>query len=402
MISLEEARLRMLDGVRPVQTEIVSLAEAWGRVTAAPVLARVAHPPRDVSAMDGYAVAASGAGVGAVLRVVGAAPAGHPWDGPALRPGEAVRIFTGGVLPQGGDAVLIQEDARREGDTVTVIEAPVAGRYIRRAGQDFAVGEVLVAAGRRITARDVGLAGAGNHPWIAVHRRPRVGILSTGDEVALPGEAIPPGGVVSSNTHALAALVRGAGGEPVVFPSVPDDRDSLARAAEAAAGLDLLLTSGGASVGDHDLVRETLQGSGMALDFWNVAMRPGKPLLHGSLRGVKVVGLPGNPVSVIVAGVMMVRPVIERLSGLPGDPPEAVPARLGAAVPENDRRADHLRARLERDADGMLVATPFPRQDSGMMRFAAMADALVLRAPYAPSLPAGSTVAVIRLDRHGV
>jgi molybdopterin molybdotransferase len=350
--------------------------------------------------MDGYAVRSADADQGASLRMVGSAPAGHPWEG-RLGAGEAVRIFTGAVVPRGADSVLIQEDARREGDAVVVTEAPGPGRHIRRAGQDFAEGEVLVAAGRRLSARDVGLAASGNHPWLLVHRRPRVGILSTGDEISLPGEPIRGGGIVSSNTHALAALVRGAGGEPVALPIAPDNLAALSDVAGWVEKMDLLVTSGGASVGEHDLVREALQAQGMTLDFWTVAMRPGKPLMRGDLHGLPVIGLPGNPVSVMVSGLMLVRPAIERLAGLPGDPPPVVTAILGAPVPENDRRADHLRAKLDVSADGSLIASAFPRQDSAQMRLMAQADALILRAPHAPALPAGSTVSVVRLDQLG-
>ncbi len=225
-----------------------------------------------------------------------------------------------------------------------------------------------------------------------------MGILSTGDEIALPGEPIPAGGIVSSNTHVLAALIRGAGAEPVALPIAQDSFDALADVGAWIEKTDLLVTSGGASVGEHDLVREALQAQGMRLDFWTVAMRPGKPLMHGDLRGVPVIGLPGNPVSVMVSGLMLVRPAIECLSGLPGDPPAVVTAVLGAGVPENDRRADHLRAKLETRADGILLATAFPRQDSALMRLMAEADALILRPPYAPALPAGSAVPIVRLD----
>jgi molybdopterin molybdotransferase len=402
LIPLEEAQARLLGGVRATPAEIVSVAQAWGRVTAAPLAARLSHPPQDVSAMDGYAVVAAASPAGAALPVVGAAPAGHPWTGAALRPGQALRLFTGSLMPQGADTVLLQEDAGRDGERVIVHEAPEPGRHIRRAGQDFAAGEILIPAGRRLTARDVGLAAAANHPWLAVHRRPRVAILSTGDEISLPGDPLAPGGIVSSNGTALAALVRGAGAEPVLLPGARDDWDSLAAAIQAAAGFDMLLTVGGASVGDHDLVREALARQGMALDFWSVAMRPGKPLMHGRLGTTRVIGLPGNPVSALVGGIALVRPVIERLGGLPGLPPPTTAARLGAPLAANDRRADFLRARLDQAPDGTPVVTAFPRQDSGMLRTMAAADALILRAPHAPAAPVGATVRILPLDRFGL
>jgi molybdopterin molybdotransferase len=257
-----------------------------------------------------------------------------------------------------------------------------------------------------MTARDVGLAAAANHPWITVHRRPRIAILATGDEIALPGEPIPQGGIVSSNSHALAALVRAAGGHPVVLPVARDDIATIGATADAVHGMDLLVTTGGASVGDHDLVIESLRQRGMTLDFWQIAMRPGKPLLFGQLgqppAAVPVLGLPGNPVSALVCGVLFLVPAISCMLGLPGEPPATEPAILGAALPANDRRADHLRATLTRGNHGESVATPFPVQDSAMLQRLARADALILRAPHAPALPEGAEVAVIRLESHGI
>ncbi len=406
MISVAQARERILAGLRPTAAEVVALADAWQRVTAAPVVARLTQPPRDVSAMDGYALRAADAGAGAALRVVGSAPAGHPWEG-QLRAGEALRVFTGSVVPEGADAILLQEDARLDqqtgaGPVVTVDESAEPGRHIRRAGQDFGAGDTVVGAGRRLTARDIGLIAAANHPWVTVRRQPRVAILATGDEIALPGEPIPPGGIVSSNSHALAALVRACGGEPIVLPVAPDDRSTIAAAADAAMGVDLLVTTGGASVGEHDLVQEALGSRGLALDFWKIAMRPGKPLMHGRLGEVPMIGLPGNPVSSLVCGILFLRPAIELLSGLPGDPPPVVQAVLGAPLAANDRRADHLRASLSSGPDGSLVATAFPRQDSAMLRLLSLADALILREPDALAAPVGAAVSVIRLDGLGL
>lgn len=401
MISVEEAREKILSALQPTAAEVVALAQAWNRVAAAPVTARLTQPPADVSAMDGYALRAADGAAGAVLRVIGAAPAGHPFDG-AVASGEAVRLFTGSVVPAGADAILLQEDATRDSDTVRVNEAVTAGRHIRRAGQDFATGDVVVPAGRRITARDVGLAAAANHPWVTVHRRPRVAILATGDEIAMPGEPIPPGGIVSSNSHALAALVSAAGGDPMVLPVAPDDQASIATAADSIAGMDLLVTTGGASVGDHDLVIESLRQRGMVLDFWQIAMRPGKPLLFGRLGATAVIGLPGNPVSAMVCATLFLLPALSRLSGLPANPPPVSGAILGAAVKQNDHRADHLRATISLDHAGRVVATPFPVQDSAMLRRLALADALILRAPNAPALEKGAEISVIRLDSLGL
>ena len=401
MISVDEARGRILAALRPTPAELVPLAEGWGRVTAAPVLSRLTQPPHDVSAMDGYAVRAGDAVLGADLRVVGSAPAGHPWAG-TLRAGEALRLFTGSLLPDGADAIVIQEDTRRDGDIIAVTEAAAAGRHIRRAGQDFACGDVLLPAGKRLNARDIGLAAAGNHPWLTVHRRPRIAILATGDEIAMPGEPIPPGGIVSSNSHALAALVRAAGGDPVVLPVVADDRAALMAVADAVAGMDMLVTTGGASVGEHDLVQEALGARGLKVDFWQIAMRPGKPLMFGRMGTVAMLGLPGNPVSSLVCAILFLLPAIQVFCGMPAAPPPTVQARLGADVPANDKRADHLRATLSVGADGGLVATPFPRQDSAMLRLMVQADGLVLRAPFAPRAAVGDVVEVVRLDALGV
>ena len=401
MLSVDDARARILAALMPSSAELVGLAEAWGRVTAAPLAARLHQPPRDVSAMDGYALRAADGTAGARLRVAGTAPAGHPWEG-LLQPGEALRLFTGSIMPAGADTVLLQEDATAADKWVVVNEATRPGRHIRKAGQDFAHGDVLVPAGRRLNARDIGLVAAGNHAWVTVHRRPRVAIAATGDEIALPGDPIPPGGIVSSNAHALAAFVRALGGEALVLPIARDDLESVAAAADAARGADLLVTTGGASVGDHDLVQAGLTGRGMTLDFWKIAMRPGKPLMFGQLGTLPVLGLPGNPVSALVCAVLFLLPALARLSGLPGDAAPATRAVLGAGLPANDHRADHLRARLAPGADGVPVATAFERQDSAMLRLLAGAVALILRPPHAPAAPAGATVQVIRLDSIGM
>ncbi len=397
MISVDEARERILAALHRTPAEIVALADAWGRVTAAPVLARVTQPPMDVSAMDGYALRASDGTLGAALRVIGSAPAGHPFDG-SVGPGETVRLFTGSVVPQGADAILLQEDATATGTGVRVNEAVAAGRHIRRAGQDFAKGDAVVPAGRRLTARDIGLAAAANHPWLTVHRRPRVAILATGDEIAMPGEPIPVGGIVSSNSHALAALVRAGGGTPVVLPIAADTREAVAAVADTVAGMDMLVTTGGASVGDHDLVIESLKTRGLKLDFWQIAMRPGKPLLYGTLGAVAVLGLPGNPVSALVCSILFLLPALSRLSGLPAAPPPTIRAITGAPLRANDHRADHLRATVRLDPQGRIVATPFPVQDLAMLRRLALADALILRPPNAPALPEGNEVTAILLD----
>lgn len=401
MILVEEALDRILAVLSPTGAESVSLPEGWNRVLARPLEARLTQPPTDVSAMDGYALRAADASVGIGLRVIGASPAGHPFAG-SVGPGEAVRIFTGGAVPPGADTILLQEDAAAEGDQVSPTEAPRPGRHIRRAGLDFRAGELLIPAGRRLTARDIGLAAAGNHPWLHVHRRPRIGILATGDEIVLPGEAVPEGGIVSSNAHALAALVRAAGGEPLVLPIAADDRDAIAEAAEAGRRLDLLVTTGGASVGEHDLVQAALAPMGLKLDFWKIAMRPGKPLIFGDLRGTPLLGLPGNPVSALVCAVLFLIPALRRLSGLPAGPVETRPALLGADMAANARRQDYLRATLAEDAEGGLVATPLPVQDSSMLSALAHAGGLLVRPPHAPAAATGTVVRVVEFSSLGV
>jgi len=402
MISVSEARARILDGLAPLAPEWVSLADAGGRVLAADIAARLTQPPADVSAMDGYAVRASDcAAVPVTLSVIGSAPAGHPFAG-TVGTRQAVRLFTGSVVPDGADTVVIQEDTVREGDRVTVNEAAQPGRHIRRRGLDFGLGERVLPAGRKLTARDIGLAAAANHPWLPVRRRPRVALLATGDEVVMPGDPLGPGAIVSSNTHMLAALVRVAGGEPVNLGIAADTPAALAAMVDGLRAADLIITTGGASVGEHDLVQSVLGPLGLAVDFWKVAMRPGKPLISGRFGSVPFLGLPGNPVSAMVCAVLFGTPAIARLLGLPGEPPAAVAARLAVPLPANDVRADHLRATLARAADGGLVATPFPVQDSSMLSRLAAADGLILRAPHAPPAAAGETVEVIPLAALGI
>jgi molybdopterin molybdotransferase len=401
MLSVEEARTRILAGLTPVGAEIASLAEAGGRVLAGPVSARLTQPPADVSAMDGYALRAKDGAAGSRLRVIGTAQAGHPFDG-IVGAGDAVRLFTGSVIPAGADTVLLQEDAAEESGMLRVVEAPAPRQHIRPQGQDFGRGDVLLTPGRRLSARDIGLAAAANHPFLPVYRKPGVAILATGDEISLPGEPIGAGGIVSSNSHLLATLVRAAGGEATILPIARDTLPAIAGAAGMIGGADLLVTTGGASVGDHDLVQAGLAQAGFVLDFWKIAMRPGKPMIHGHLGPVPVLGLPGNPVSTFVCATLFLVPAIAVLSGCTEAAPPTETALLGAAVRANDRRADHLRATLRHDASGRLIATPFERQDSGLLRALAHADALILRAPHAEALAAGAPVSVIKLDRLGL
>jgi len=397
VISVEEALARLLALLAPVGVEQVSIANAFGRVLAEDVVARRTQPPAALSAMDGYAVRTEDVStVPARLRVVGSVPAGKSHPGLVGR-GEAVRIFTGAPLPEGTDTIVIQEDADRDGDWVVVREGAPEGRYVRPAGLDFVAGKVGVPAGRRLTARDIGLAAAMDRPWAMVRRRPRVAILATGDEVVMPGDPVGPNQIVSSNSLALGAFVRACGAEPLQLGIAADDLGSLRRAAEGASGADLLVTTGGASVGEHDLVREALGADGLKLDFWTIAMRPGKPLMVGRYRDTVLVGLPGNPVSSLVCALIFLKPAIERLSGLARASEPLPTARLAVPVEANDRRQDYLRATLARAADGVLEATPFKKQDSSMLSLLAQSDCLVIRPPHAPPAKAGDTVSIIPL-----
>ena len=397
MISVAEARSRIAAGLPAMAPETVALAGAFGRVLAEDVRARVTQPPVAVSAMDGYAVrAADLADAPVTLAQIGEAPAGAAFAG-LVGAGQTVRIFTGAPMPEGADAVVIQEDTEADAGRVTMREPAREGQHVRPAGLDFSTGEVGIAAGRVLTARDVGLAAAMNVPWLAVRRRPRIALLATGDEIVRPGEPIGPNQIVSSNALALAALVVASGGEAIDLGIAADDEGSLRTMAAGARGADMLVTIGGASVGDHDLVREVLGDEGLELDFWRIAMRPGKPLLFGAIGATPVLGLPGNPVSSLVCGLIFLRPAIHGMLGLPASEGAAASARLGADLPQNDARQDYLRSALERDASGALVATPLKVQDSAMLSGLARADCLVVRPPHAPAAKAGERVDILPL-----
>lgn len=401
MISLAEAQARILADITATEAETIPITEALGRVVAIAVAARLDQPPADLSAMDGYALRALDGRIGTRLRVIGAAPAGHPFAG-TLVPGDCVRIFTGGVMPAGADAVLIQENAI----TTTPIQIELAesvqpGRHIRRKGQDFGAGDTIVAPGTMITPRHIGLCASANHPWITVHRRPRVAVLATGDEIALPGDPLPKGGIYGGNGPALCALARNAGAEANLLPVSADDADAFGSLIATLQRYDILLTIGGASVGAHDLVREALAAAGMKLDFWKIAVRPGKPLIHGRLGSQSVIGLPGNPVAALLCGALFLRPLIHAMQGLA---PEALPierARLATALDANDVRLDFVRTGLTRGADG-LVARPFRRQDSAAQSDFAAADGLLIRAPFAARAEVGDEVEVVWMESVGL
>lgn len=398
MLSVSEARERILQGVFPLPAEVVALTDACGRVSAAPLAARLSNPPADVSAMDGYAVRAADLSTGGTtLECVAEAPAGHP-VATTIGQGQCARIFTGSVMPAGTDAVLIQENAQVDGRAVTTGHVIAPGTFVRRRGQDFAQGQVVIPAGRRLSARDIGLAAAANHPWVEVTRRPRVAIAATGDELLLPGSTLAAGQIANSSTPMLAALLRQAGAEPVMLPVLRDNMSDLATLERMVDGVDMLITTGGASVGSHDLVRRGLEQVGLKTDFWKIAMRPGRPLMSGHLGRLPFIGLPGNPVAAFVCTVVFVLPALRRMAGLDNavEPPQH--AVLGVDLPENDWRMDFLRSSLTHDGQGQQIATPFPVQDSAMLHILADSQALVLRAPHAPPARAGDMCEIIRID----
>lgn len=396
LLPVGEATERLLAGVEPLAAETVSLADALGRVLANDLKALRNQPPFAASAMDGYAVRAAETKAGATLKVVGMSRAGKRFSG-ALGSGEAVRIFTGAPAPDGADAVLIQENAERGDDTVRVLQPVAAGRNIRPAGLDFKAGDVRLLAGRVLDPHAISLAASMGCATLSVRRRPRVAILANGDELVPPGAESGPDQIVSSNSIGLAALVREIGGEAIDLGIAPDGLDAIRAHVGRASGADILVITGGASVGEHDLVQEALTARGMRLDFWKIAMRPGKPLMVGKLGDMRVLGLPGNPVSTFVCAELFLKPLIRAMLSLP-PAPKIVTARLGAPMPANDSREDYVRARLTGD-EGDRTATPFPLQDSSMLSTLADADALIVRPPGAPAAAEGDTVRILLLRR---
>ena len=404
LIPVAEALARVLAAARPVAAEEVALHKAFGRTLAEPVIAGRTQPPFANSAMDGYALRArDAASPGAKLRVVGESAAGHAFSG-VLGEGEATRIFTGAPMPAGADAVAIQEDAKREGEVVILQAAARSGDNVRVIGLDFREGETLLSPGRRLTARDVALIAAANRPSASVRRKPKVAILATGDELVAPGESLGPAQIVASNNFFVAGLVEAEGGEAFDLGIAPDRPEALAqRISQArAARADVLVTLGGASVGDYDLVQKALTDAGMELGFWRIAMRPGKPLMFGHIGEMLVLGLPGNPTSSAVCGLLFLAPLLRALLG---DPQAAADrsetARLAVDLPANGVRQDYMRAHLTRDAEGGWNARPSRDQDSSLVRTLAEAEGLIVRPINAPAARAGEPCRVLRFDRLG-
>jgi molybdopterin molybdotransferase len=396
LLPVDKALERLLSGTEPLDKENVPIDKAAGRVLAEPLAALRTQPPFDASAMDGYAVRAEDvAALPASLKVIGAAPAGRRYSGTVGR-GETVRIFPGAPVPDGADAILLQEDARIVGEgAIEALESVAQGRHIRRAGLDFTEGEALLPAGRMLDPAALSLAAAANHAEVPVIRRPLVAIIATGDELLPPGSRPGPDQIIASNGYGVAAIARDAGATVLELGIVPDDRKLIAAALRRAldAHADILVTLGGASVGEHDLVREVLTAEGMTLDFWKIAMRPGKPLMSGRIGRTHALGLPGNPVSSLVTSHLLLVPLIAHLGGR-SHRPDIREARLARAMGQNDRRQDYVRAAAEETPEGLL-ATPFGVQDSSMLKTLAQANCLIVREPHAPEAKAGDKCRVL-------
>jgi molybdopterin molybdotransferase len=404
LLPVEEALARLLtNGVPISRTETIALIDADRRVLATPVAAGLTQPPFDASAMDGYAVISADVGaVGARLRVIGESAAGHGYSGTVSR-GEAVRIFTGAPVPAGANAVLLQEDAIKHNDgTIENTFVIDAGRHIRPRGQDFLKGETILHPGDILDPGRLMVAAAMNHAEVTVYRKPLVAIIATGDELVKPGEPRGDGQIVASNTYAVSALAVAAGADVLDLGIIPDDSQMIGNAVKSALdrGADIIVTLGGASVGDHDLVQSTLTELGMVLDFWRIAMRPGKPLMVGALGETRVLGLPGNPVSSMVCSLLFLEPLIAKMAHLPR-PNRERDAVSAIALSENDHRQDYLRARLIRLPDGQLEARSYGKQDSSQMKIFANSDALIIRPPNAPALMAGDACRVLVLREPG-
>lgn len=403
LLPVADALAKVVAGVTPLPVETVPLHAARTRVLASGITALRTQPGFNASAMDGYAVRGQDAQEGAVLELIGESAAGHGYAG-RVGENQAVRIFTGAPVPDGADTVVIQEQTRREGNQVIVEATAKHGQHIRARGLDFAEGKEALTPGTVIGPRDIALAAAMNHPRLPVHRRPKVAILATGDELVLPGQAIGENQIVASNNFAIRALVEAEGGEVLDLGIASDDFPALEAAIKRARAekADVLVTIGGASVGDHDLIQTALTREGMRLGFWKIAMRPGKPLLHGRLGAMHILGLPGNPVSSVVCGVLFLVPLLRTLLGRSDAGPPRRKAVFARSWPANDVREDYIRARfLLDDTSDILKVEPLTLQDSSLVSVMQHADCLVIRPPFAPEAKAGETCEIIDLRTAG-
>ncbi len=396
-LSVDEALEAILAAVKsPVAIEDAPLAKCFGRTLAQDLFARRTQPPKPLSAMDGYALRANDAGA---RKVIGESSAGRGFDG-FCEPGEAVRIFTGAPIPDGADTVLVQEEAQRDGDFVTATAPIQHGRNVRLAGIDFREGEKILERGRRLSPADIALAASADHATLPLARAPRIAVLATGDELVAPGAPRGPDQIVASNSNSVLGLIAAAGGEVIDLGICSDRIDEI----EAAIGraraeqVDVLLTIGGASVGDHDLTRGALAREGMALNFWRVNMKPGKPLIHGHIGPMTVLGLPGNPVSAVVCGELFLKPLIRALCGDPlAGADRSQPAFAGAALPKGGLRQEFVRAALALDEQGRMIATAHADQDSSLNRVLSQSQVLIIRPAGAPACAAGASVRILRL-----
>lgn len=398
LLSVEEAQARILAKAQVLDAEDVPLVCLAGRVLAADVLARLTQPPFDASAMDGYAVrAADVATIPAELTLIGESAAGHAFSG-SVEAGNAVRIFTGAPVPEGADAIVIQENVETEGTIIRVADGTPDPAHIRPRGGDFREGDAVLKAGRRMTSRDVLLAAAMGHARLSCTRRPKVAILATGDELVAPGETPRTDQIISSNPYGLAAMLTAFGAEPTLLGIARDTLGDLAEKLAAAADADIIITIGGASVGDHDLVVPALKAAGMTLDFWKIAMRPGKPMIFGHRNRQIIIGVPGNPVSSMICTRVFAVPLVMAMLGLPGDAAHPTPAKLTVPLEANGPRTHYMRAHRTGLGDGTVGVRPVANQDSSLIAPLAAADCLIVRAPRAPALPIGAMVDTLALD----
>ncbi|MBD24736.1 MAG: molybdopterin molybdenumtransferase MoeA [Candidatus Marinimicrobia bacterium] len=397
LLPVADARHLVHSTIKPVEAEHIKLRHALGRVIAENSVARVSHPPADLAAMDGYAIRTSDlVSLPTKINIVGESAAGQPWKG-KLNSGECIRIFTGAIVPETADAVVIQENTTAENGLVQINRPLIKGKNIRARAQDFYKGEAILKYPHMLNARDIGLLAAMNLPEVKVYRRPRIGVLSTGNEILQPGETISEGQIFSANGPGLCAFIESKGAQAFNLGIVPDNLSKLRDAIKRSGELDMLVSSGGVSVGDHDLVKRAAIEEGLQIYFHKIAMRPGKPLLYGTLKNMPFFGLPGNPVSAMVCAVIFLGPAIAMLSGLPGDAPESLTARLSNDIAANNDREHYIRAVLQRSESGLPTVTSLTNQDSALIKLLSEANALICHAPHAEALSNGSPVRVIPL-----
>lgn len=401
MITVQDAKERIYQSFQPIGPETISLAQAAGRILAESLFARRTQPPANVSAMDGYAVRIPDClSPSSRLRVIGSAPAGQAFNS-ILSKNEAVRIFTGAVIPEGADTVVIQENTKLDNDLLEILQVPDLAANIRLKGQDFFIGQRLYEGGELLMPRDIALIAAMNIPWLQVRRKPRIAILATGDELVLPGDPLERiDQIVSTNSLSIAALVKSLGGDITDLGILPDDLEALQKALSAAQGHDLLITLGGASVGEHDIIRKLFDAKDSSLDFWKIAMRPGKPLLMGRWKDLPILGLPGNPVSALMCGMLFLPAALAGLTGSELPYEDLLPARLMGELKANDLRQDYMRAEIIDnlgDESGALWVQPFPKQDSSMLSTLARADVLIVRPPHDPARHYGEPIQILPL-----